>query len=78
MALAVSISPMNSIASQPARFWTMLGKLVCRYGDSNASIPPNFWTSSVASSWTTSTMSSMVTMPCMRPASSTTGMAMKP
>ena len=30
-------------------------------------MPPIFWMSSVASSWTTSTMSSTVTMPCMRP-----------
>ena len=36
-------------------------------------MPPIFWMSSVASSWTTSTMSSTVTMPFMRPSSSTTG-----
>ena len=30
-------------------------------------MPPNFWMSSVASSCTTSTMSSTVTMPFMRP-----------
>ena len=40
-------------------------------------MPPNFWMSSVASSCTTSTMSSTVTMPFMRPSASTTGMARK-
>ncbi len=38
-------------------------------------MPPNFWMSSVASSCTTSTMSSTVTMPFIRPSASTTGMA---
>ena len=36
-------------------------------------MPPNFWASSVASSWTTSTMSSTVTMPFILPFMSTTG-----
>ena len=38
-------------------------------------MPPSFWMSSVASSCTTSTMSSAVTMPRMRPSASTTGTA---
>jgi hypothetical protein len=40
-------------------------------------MPPSFWMSSVASSCTTSTMSSTVTMPFTRPSASTTGMARK-
>ena len=40
-------------------------------------MPPNFCTSSVASSWTTSTTSSTVTMPFIRPSSSTTGTAIR-
>ena len=36
-------------------------------------MPPSFWMSSVASSCTTSTMSSTVTMPFMRRSASTTG-----
>ena len=40
-------------------------------------MPPNFWMSSVASSWTTSTMSSTVTMPFTCRSSSSTGIARK-
>src|SRR6266404_1154793 len=40
-------------------------------------MPPNFWMSSVASSWTTSTMSSTVTMPFTWRSSSRTGIARK-
>ena len=40
-------------------------------------MPPSFWMSSVASSSTTSTMSSTVTMPRMRPSGSTTGTAIR-
>src|SRR5215831_173554 len=40
-------------------------------------MPANFWASSVASSWTTSTMSSTVTMPFILPFMSTTGMTVR-
>ena len=40
-------------------------------------MPPIFWMSSVASSRTTSTMSSTVTMPRMRPSASSTGTAIR-
>ena len=40
-------------------------------------MPPSFWMSSVASSCTTSTMSSTVTIPFTRRSASTTGMARK-
>ncbi len=36
-------------------------------------MPPNFWMSSVASSWTTSTMSSTVTMPLTSTSVATNG-----
>src|ERR687888_600244 len=65
------------MASQPARLRTMLRKPTSRYGASRASMPPIFWMSSVASSWTTSTMSSTVTMPFTCRSASMTGMARK-
>ena len=75
MAVAVSISPMNSTASQPPRFFIIVNRSVWKYGLSSASMPPNFWMSSVASSCTTSTMSSTVTMPFTCLSASTTGTA---
>ena len=40
MAVAVSISPMKSAVSQPARFWIMRPNAICMYGSSRASDPP--------------------------------------
>ena len=78
IAVAVSISPRKSAESQPARFRSMREKAMLRYGSPRASVPPNFWISSVASSLTTSTTSSTVTTPFILRCASTTGMAMRP
>ena len=77
IAVAVSISLRKRAESHPPRFRTMVQKPMSKYGASRASMPPNFWMSSVASSWTTSTMSSTVTMPFTCRSSSSTGMARK-
>ena len=66
---------MNSAASHPARFWSMWPMLISMYGSSSASMPPNFWTSSVVSATSASITSSTVTMPSTRPSVSTTGTA---
>ena len=63
IAVAVSISERNSAHSQPARFRIIAPKLICVYGSSSASIPPNFCTSSVCSRTMASITSSTVTMP---------------
>ena len=76
-AVAVSISPTSSTASQPPRLRSISRRRDCRYGTSRASMPPNFWASSVASSCTTSTMSSTVTMPFITPPLSTIGITVR-
>ena len=48
IAVAVSISPRNSAASQPPRFFTISQNPTSKYGLSSASEPPSFWISSVA------------------------------
>ncbi len=78
MALAVSISPRKSSDSQRPRLRIISSRPTSRYGASRASVPPIFWMSSVASSWTTWTTSSTVTTPFMRPSASTTGTATRP
>ena len=75
VAKLVNISPTNRIASQPTRFRIIGQKPIWVYGMSSASIPPNFWTSSVCSFWSTSMTSSTVTTPMMWPDSLTTGNA---
>ena len=61
--------------SHPARLRTIRQSGMRMYGSSNASMPPNFWMSSVASSSATSSMSSAVTIPTSTPFESTTGKA---
>ncbi len=78
MAVAVSISPRKSAASQPARLRIISLSAMVRYGSPSDSEPPSFWMSSVASWLTTSTMSSTVTMPFIRFSLSTTGTAIRP
>ena len=67
IAVAVSISPIKSTASQPARFFIMSKKPMSMYGSSSASIPPSFCMSSVLFLQTTSITSSTVMMPRSRP-----------
>ena len=75
MAVAVSISPRNSAVSQPARFLIIFAKPISMYGSSRASDPPMRWMSLVVSLSTTSSTSSIVTMPISMPAVSVTGRA---
>ena len=75
MAVAVNISPRNKTTNHPARLRIIFQREMRMYGSSSASMPPNFWISSVASCSATSSMSSIVTMPTSTPLESTTGSA---
>ena len=59
----VSISLTSRMLNHPARFFSMLTNPICMYGSSSASMPPNFWTSSVCSSCMASITSSTVITP---------------
>ena len=73
IAVAVSISPRNSTTSTEPRFRSSCCSGLSRYGMSNASMPPSFWMSSVASCSAMSSTSSTVTTPTRCPSVSVTG-----
>src|SRR6266404_3214177 len=73
MAVVVSISLRNKITSHGARLLIISSTWICKYGPPNASIPPIFWMSSVASCSATSSTSSTVTTPTRTSLESSTG-----
>ena len=75
MADAVNNWKKNKRISQKPLFLIISNQCVWRYGSSSASIPPNFWMSSVFCCSIWSKISSIVTIPTKTPASVTIGSA---